>query len=99
MDNPVLATHQASDNIHSIISSFSIYRWVPPIGGLMLTVRGDAPAPRELVQLYYLAFHIGKRLEHIAKNKVYSHLYHVGFAINAVMFYASNIIFPVQNMD
>lgn len=34
--------------------------WAPTIGGLIVTVRGDAAPPRALVQLYYMAFLIGK---------------------------------------
>ncbi|KAF2464113.1 NCS1 nucleoside transporter family protein-like protein [Lindgomyces ingoldianus] len=33
--------------------------WAPTIGGLVVTVRGDANPPRALVQLYYMAFFIG----------------------------------------
>jgi len=34
--------------------------WVPTIGGLVVTVRGDADPSRALVELYYMAFLIGK---------------------------------------
>jgi NCS1 family nucleobase:cation symporter-1 len=34
--------------------------WAPTIGGLVVTVRLDPSPPRPLVQLYYLAFFIGK---------------------------------------
>ncbi|EUC48695.1 hypothetical protein COCMIDRAFT_33771 [Bipolaris oryzae ATCC 44560] len=33
--------------------------WAPTIGGLVVTVRGDAKPPRALVELYYMAFLIG----------------------------------------
>jgi NCS1 family nucleobase:cation symporter-1 len=34
--------------------------WVPTIGGLIVTVRGDAKPPRGLVMLYYMAFLVGE---------------------------------------
>lgn len=34
--------------------------WAPTIGGLIVTVRGDVSPPKALVQLYYMAFLIGK---------------------------------------
>ena len=34
--------------------------WAPTIGGLVVTVRGDVDPPRSLVQLYNMAFLIGK---------------------------------------
>jgi len=33
--------------------------WIPTIGGLIVTVRGDVDPPRALVQLYNMAFFIG----------------------------------------
>ncbi|KAH9873714.1 hypothetical protein IAQ61_004340 [Plenodomus lingam] len=33
--------------------------WAPTIGGLVVSVRGDAQPPRALIQLYYMAFLIG----------------------------------------
>ncbi|KAI5927569.1 uracil permease [Camillea tinctor] len=33
--------------------------WIPTIGGLVMTVRGDTSAPRALFELYYMAFFIG----------------------------------------
>jgi len=40
--------------------------WAPTIGGLIVTVRGDIAPPRALVQLYFMAFLIGKYL-YVAK--------------------------------
>jgi hypothetical protein len=34
--------------------------WMPTIGGLVVSVRGDVNPPRALLQLYYMAFLIGK---------------------------------------
>ena len=36
--------------------------WAPTIGGLVVTVRGDVNPSKALVQLYYMAFLIGKHL-------------------------------------
>jgi nucleobase:cation symporter-1, NCS1 family len=33
--------------------------WAPTVGGLIVTVRGDADAPRALKELYYMAFFLG----------------------------------------
>jgi NCS1 family nucleobase:cation symporter-1 len=72
--------------------------WVPTIGGLVVTVRGDANSSRPLVQLYYMAFLIGE------SSKTLKIIHQVltaspGFFISALVFYALNIIFPVPDLD
>ena len=71
--------------------------WAPTIGGLVVTVRGDTSAPKALVQLYYVAFLVGKFClahdPHWALNVL------LGFFISAVVFYGLNLIFPVPDMD
>lgn len=72
--------------------------WAPTIGGLVVTVRGDMAPPKPLVQLYFMAFLIGKQfmtLTHATSILTLSK----GFFISAIIFYVLNFLFPVQNMD
>ncbi|KAJ4382672.1 hypothetical protein N0V86_001894 [Didymella sp. IMI 355093] len=71
--------------------------WAPTIGGLVVTVRGNASAPKALVQLYYMAFLIGRACP--ACNIIPKLISLLGFSISAVVFYVLNIIFPIRNMD
>ncbi|KAF2035817.1 hypothetical protein EK21DRAFT_53812 [Setomelanomma holmii] len=81
-------THDSSYYFTKGVNWRAIPAWIcgvaPTIGGLVVTVRGDARPPRALVQLYYIAFLIGET---------------TGFAISAVIFYALSRVFPVQDMD
>ncbi|KAF2855491.1 NCS1 nucleoside transporter family protein-like protein [Plenodomus tracheiphilus IPT5] len=74
--------------------------WAPTIGGLVVTVRGEAEPPRALVELYYMAFMIGKQVVDLnTMIKVNWYLSLVGFAISAAVFYALNVVSPIQSMD
>lgn len=71
--------------------------WIPTIGGLIVTVRGDAKPSRTLVELYYMAFLIGKKpvIMYKSKSGIDSVL---GFFISATLFYLLNLLFPVADM-
>lgn len=72
--------------------------WAPTIGGLIVTVRGDMAPPRSMVQLYYVAFLIGKKCSGQYLSHHYTNTFE-GFFISGIIFYVLNYLFPVQNMD
>lgn len=71
--------------------------WAPTIGGLVVSVRGDLNPPRALLQLYYMAFLIGQCIPVCPRVRLLTIV--VGFFISAVVFYALNVCFPLENMD
>lgn len=71
--------------------------WAPTIGGLVVTVRGDANPSKALVQLYYMAFLIGECAEIV--RRCLDLQSPIGFFISAVIFYSLNLAFPVPDMD
>lgn len=59
--------YRTSDSAYYFVKGFNwraipawVCGWAPTIGGLIVTVRGDLNPPKVLVQLYYLAFLVGK---------------------------------------
>jgi NCS1 family nucleobase:cation symporter-1 len=71
--------------------------WAPTMGGLVVTVRGDANPSRPLVQLYYMACLIGG--SHNPEMTCRLLTAYSGFFISALVFYALNFFFPVPDMD
>ena len=73
--------------------------WVPTVGGLIVTVRGTADAPRPLYQLYYMAFFFGKPHARSLEFCKFARLtLHTGFFTSALLFYITMRIFPVDGM-